>query len=170
MAEQFGRGGLRGGGLMRRPVPRVLSRRSADLGKRTEYLAFVLARDVYAVQIAFIAEILKPPPVTHVPRAPREVIGVMSVRGRLVTIVDLRRRFGLAEQAEDRKTRILLVETGEEQIGLLVDEVLQVYRLAESEIEPAAVLGGDQPAHIAGIGRPEGALLILVDLKPILNR
>jgi purine-binding chemotaxis protein CheW len=154
---------------MRRAV-RVASKRSADLGKRTEYLAFVLAGDTYAVQIAFIAEILKPPPVTHVPRAPREIIGVMSVRGRLVTVIDLRRRFKLVEQPEDRKTRILLVDTGDEQIGLLVDEVLQVYRLAESEIEPAQVLGGDQPAHISGIGRPEGALLILVDLKPILNR
>ena len=95
---------------------------------------------------------------------------MMSVRGRLVTVVDLRRRFRLAEQPSDRKTRILLVEAGDEHIGLLVDEVLQVYRLSESEIEPAQVLGGDQPAHIAGIGRPEGALLILVDLKPILNR
>ncbi len=170
MAESFGSGGLRAGGLMRRPSPRLLSRRSGDLGRRTEYLAFVLAGDTYAVQIAYIAEILKPPPVTAVPRAPREVIGVMSVRGRLVTVVDLRRRFGLREQPPDRRTRILLVEAGDEHIGLLVDEVLQVYRLADSEIEPAQVLGGDQPAHIAGIGRPEGALLILIDLKPILNR
>jgi purine-binding chemotaxis protein CheW len=170
MAEGFGSGGLRAGGLMRRAAPRTVSRRSADLGKRTEYLAFVLAGDTYAVQIAYIAEILKPPPVTPVPRAPHAIIGVMSVRGRLVTVVDLRRRFRLVEQAPDRRTRILLVEAGDEHIGLLVDEVLQVYRLAEAEIEPAAVLGGDQPAHIAGIGRPEGALLILIDLKPILSR
>ncbi|MGO8995904.1 MAG: chemotaxis protein CheW [Polyangiaceae bacterium] len=169
MAEAFGPGG-RGRGLMTRAESRVASRRSGDTGKRTEYLAFVLAGDTYAIQIAFIAEILKPPPLTTVPRAPKEVIGVMSVRGRLVTVVDLRRRFRLAEQPSDRKTRILLVEAGDEHIGLLVDEVLQVYRLSESEIEPAQVLGGDQPAHIAGIGRPEGALLILVDLKPILNR
>jgi purine-binding chemotaxis protein CheW len=155
---------------MRRADMRASSaRRAADLGKRVEYLAFVLANDTYAVQIAYIAEILKPPPLTGVPRAPREIIGVMSVRGRLVTVIDLRRRFRLAEQPTDRKTRILLVETGDEQIGLLVDEVLQVYRLADSEIEPAAVLGGEQPAHIAGIGRPEGALLILIDLKPILE-
>ncbi len=164
------RGGLRHGGLMRRADMRASgARRAADLGKRIEYLAFVLARDTYAVQIAYIAEILKPPPLTPVPRAPREIIGVMSVRGRLVTVIDLRRRFRLAEQPSDRKTRILLVDTGDEQIGLLVDEVLQVYRLADAEIEPAAVLGGDQPAHIAGIGRPEGALLILIDLKPILE-
>lgn len=164
-------GGLRRVGLARRVGTRPTSaRRAGDLGRRTEYLAFVLAGDTYAVQIAYIAEILKPPPLTEVPRAPREIIGVMSVRGRLVTVIDLRRRFRLAEQAQDRKTRILLVETGDEQIGLLVDEVLQVYRLADSEIEPAHVLGGEQPAHIAGIGRPEGALLVLVDLKPILER
>jgi purine-binding chemotaxis protein CheW len=170
MAEGTGAGGLRAGGLMRRAGPRTTARRSADLGRRIEYLAFVLAHDTYAVQIAYIAEILKPPPLTQVPRASREIIGVMSVRGRLVTVVDLRRRFRLAERPTERKTRILLVETGDEQIGLLVDEVLQVYRLSDSEIEPAAVLGGDQPAHIAGIGRPEGALLILLDLKPILER
>ena len=70
----------------------------------------------------------------------------------------------------DRKSRILLAETGkDEQVGLLVDEVMQVYRLAENEIESANVLGGDQPAHIAGIGRPPGALLILLDLRPILE-
>jgi len=156
------------GGLVRRAER--APRRAADLGRRIEYLAFVLAGDTYAVQIAYIAEILKPPPVTEVPRAPRDVLGVMSVRGRLVTVIDLRRRFRLNESHADRKTRILLVETGDEQIGLLVDEVLQVYRLADAEIEPAQVLGGDQPAHIAGIGRPEGALLILIDLKPILER
>jgi chemotaxis signal transduction protein len=106
----------------------------------------------------------------------------MSVRGRLVTVVDLRRRLSLPEAPMDRRTRILLAEVASdaagggrmrgqydsEQIGLLVDEVMQVYRLAESEIEPATVLGGDQPPHIAGIGRPADALLILLDLRPIL--
>ncbi|HEY2518022.1 MAG TPA: chemotaxis protein CheW [Polyangiaceae bacterium] len=169
MSQGIGSSRLRPRGLVRRE-PRASARRAGDLGRRTEYLAFMLAGDTYAVQISYIAEILKPPPLTPVPRAPREIIGVMSVRGRLVTVIDLRRRLRLNEQPADRKTRILLVDAGEEQIGLLVDEVLQVYRLAESEIEPAAVLGGDQPAHIAGIGRPEGALLVLIDLKPILER
>jgi purine-binding chemotaxis protein CheW len=155
----------------RRSEQRAAMRRAGDLGRRTEYLAFALGSDVYAVEIAHIAEILKPLPITEVPRAPRDVVGVMSVRGKLVTVIDLRRRFRLAEEPMNRKTRILLVEHGgEEQIGLLVDEVVQVYRLSEAEIEPANVLGGDQPAHIAGIGRPEGALLVLVDLKPILDR
>ena len=73
----------------------------------------------------------------------------------------------------DRRARILLADVGRgEQIGLLVDEVQQVWRLAAEEIEPANALGGEQPAHIAGIGRPageDGTILILLDLHPILD-
>jgi purine-binding chemotaxis protein CheW len=156
--------------LARSSASRAAARRAADLGKRVEYLAFSLAGEAYAVRIALIAEILKPPPITGVPRAPRSVIGVVSVRGRLVTVIDLRRRLRLPESKMDRRTRILLTSADRgEQIGLLVDEVRQVYRMADNEIEPAHVLGGDQAPHIAGIGRPEGALLILLDLNPILE-
>ncbi len=153
-----------------RAQARSAMRRAADQGHRVEYLAFSLAGESYAVRIANVAEILKPLPITEVPRAPRNVIGVMSVRGKLVTVIDLRRRLRLPEAPMDRKARILLTDAGDdEQLGLLVDEVMQVYRLADSEIEPANVLGGEQPAHIAGIGRPAGALLILLDLRPILQ-
>jgi purine-binding chemotaxis protein CheW len=151
--------------------PRAAMRRAGELGKRTEYLTFLLGTDMYAVPIGVIAEILKPPPITEVPRAARQILGVMSVRGRLVTVVDLRRRFNLAETPLGPKSRILLVASPSENdpVGLVVDEVVQVYRLADSEIEQASVLGGEQPPHIAGIGRPAGAILILLDLKPILE-
>ena len=148
-------------------------RRAGDGGKRVEYLAFVLAGETYAVQIAHVAEILRPPPVTDVPRAPANVLGVISVRGKLVTVLDLRKQLRLPAAAPDRKTRVLLADVGTgEQIGLLVDEVHQVWRLAADEIEPSNVLGGEQPAHIAGIGRPahaQGSILILLDLRPILE-
>jgi purine-binding chemotaxis protein CheW len=148
-------------------------RRAGEAGRRVEYLAFVLAGETYAVQIAHVAEILRPPPITEVPRAPATMLGVISVRGKLVTVIDLRRRFRLPEAPIDRKSRILLGDLGKgEQLGLLVDEVQQVWRLAAEEIEPANVLGGEQPAHIAGIGRPadaQGATLILLELRPILE-
>jgi purine-binding chemotaxis protein CheW len=145
-------------------------RRAGELGRRTEYLAFAISGELYAVPIGMIAEILKPPPITEVPRAAQEIIGIMSVRGRLVTVIDLRRRFRLPESPLTRRTRILLVGAPEaEPIGLLVDEVIQVYRLTDAEIEQASVLGGEQPPHIGGIGRPPGAILILLDLKPILE-
>ena len=95
------------------------------------------------------------------------------MRGKLVTVLDLRRRLRLVEAPIDRRSRILLVDSsGGEQLGLLVDEVQQVWRLAAEEIEQASVLGGDQAVHIAGIGRPagvEGTMLILLDLRPLVE-
>src|SRR5271156_4122901 len=140
---------------MRHPGP-LKRPRQHDRGPRTEYLAFILGGDVYAAPVALVREILKPPPLTPVPRAPHQIIGIVSVRGQLVTVVDLRRRLRLPETPGSRKTRILLVDaTGGEVMGVLVDEVLQVYRLAESEIETAAAaLGGEVAGYIAGIARP----------------
>ena len=142
----------------RRGEGRSALQRADELGKRVEYLAFMLG-----------TEILKPLPITEVPRADPEVVGVMSVRGRLVTVVDLKRRFRLTRSfTMDKKSRILLVDAAGELIGLLVDEVLQVYRLAESEIEPPHVLGTEQPPHVVGLGRPVGgAVLLLLDLAPL---
>jgi purine-binding chemotaxis protein CheW len=155
--------------LVRKRPDRAAARRAADIGKRVEYVSFALAGDAYAVPIAHVAEILKPLPITPVPRAPSVVIGVMTVRGRLVTVIDLRRRLKLRESPPDARSRILITDTGEERIGLLVDEVMQVHRLAESEIEPRDVLGGDPQPYLAGIGRPDGAVLMLLDLRPILE-
>lgn len=157
--------------LVRRGERAIARRAQKTKGPLVEYLAFVLAGDVYAVPIGAVREILKPPAFTEVPRAPREVLGVVSVRGLLVTVVDLRRRLRLEESAPTRKSRILLAEgAGGELIGLLVDEVLQVHRLGESEIEVASsVLGGQLAEYVLGIGRPEGALLVLLDLRPIIG-
>jgi purine-binding chemotaxis protein CheW len=149
-------------------------RRSPKMrGPRVEYLAFRLGADTYAVPIGEVREILKLPPVTEVPRSPTDVLGVVSVRGLLVTVLDLKRRLRVAPAADiTKKGRILLVMgAADEVIGLYVDEVLQVYRLAEAEVEVAGtVLGGKLGDYVVGIGRPEGALLILVDLGPILGR
>jgi purine-binding chemotaxis protein CheW len=155
--------------LVRKRHDRAAARRAADIGKRVEYVTFALAGEAYAVPISRVAEILKPLPITPVPRSPRVVIGVMTVRGRLVTVLDLRRRLRLPESPLDHKSRILITDTGEERIGLLVDEVMQVHRLGESEIEARDVLGGDPEPYLAGIGRPDGAVLILLDLRPILE-
>jgi purine-binding chemotaxis protein CheW len=158
---------------VRARVEKRAARRAGEARNRIEYLAFGLAGESYAVEVAHLAEILKPPPITEVPRAPRTVLGVISVRGKLVTVLDLRRKFRLPDAPIDRRARVLLADVGSgEQIGLLVDEVRQVWRLASDEIEPPSALGGEQPPHIAGIGRPEGAegsILILLDLRPIVE-
>lgn len=158
-------------GLARRPDEQGAAlRRAQELGKRTEYLAFGLASEAYAVRIELITEILRPPPMTEVPRAPKSVRGIVSVRGRLVTVLDLRARLLVKEAPLASRSRMLLAEHRGEAMGLLVDEVRQVYRLADSEIEPAAALGGEQPPYILGIGRPaDGQLLVLLDLRQVLE-
>ena len=159
--------------------------RQQDRGPLTEYLAFCLGGDVYATPVSLVREILKPPPLTPLPRAPNATMGIISVRGQLVTVIDLRKRLRLTEGPMTRKTRILLIDaTGGETLGVYVDEVLQVVRLAEAEIEHAATaLGGEIAGYIAGIARPaasaaparsiagsasDAALLILLDLKSVL--
>lgn len=160
-------------------------------GPGVEYLAFKLAGDVYAAPVALIREIQPTQLLTPVPRAPSTVLGIVSIRGQVVTVIDLRRRLRLPEMPSTNRTRILLVNaTGGEQLGLFVDEVLQVYKLAEAEIEPAATaLGGDVAPYISGIARPrvhvaakssgpkapanaptsEAAVIILLDLRAVLT-
>lgn len=159
-------------GLSRKIEGRSAMQRADEIGKRAEYLAFTLGVEAFAIEIGHIVEILKPLPITEVPRADEGVVGVMSVRGRLVTVLDLKRRFKLARTfTMDKKSRILLVDAVSEEIGLLVDEVLQVYRLSEAEIEPPTVLGTEQPLHVVGIGRPPGgAVLMLLDLVPLFEQ
>lgn len=173
--------------LTRRPPRMPVSKRNARAaasGPRTEYLAFTLAGDTYAAPVSLVREILKPPPLTPVPRAPDATMGIVSVRGQLVTVIDLRRRMRLHEATPTRRARILLVDaTNGETLGLFVDEVQQVYRLADAEIEHAATaLGGDVAGYIAGIARPmlgagapeaapgdaQPRVIILLDLQAIL--
>src|SRR5262245_6474839 len=106
------------------PEARSQARRAMKVrGPRVEYLAFRLGADTYAVPIGEVREILKMPPVTEVPRAPREVIGVVSVRGLLVTVMDLRQRLRVSGAEPNKRGRILLVTGAEnEVIGLYVDE------------------------------------------------
>jgi chemotaxis signal transduction protein len=109
--------------VSRRGEGRSALQRADELGKRAEYLAFMLGTEAYAIQIGNIVEILKPLPITEVPRADPEVVGVMSVRGRLVTVVDLKRRFHLARSfTMDKKSRILLVDAAGEIVGAPVRE------------------------------------------------
>ncbi|MEZ4370504.1 MAG: chemotaxis protein CheW [Polyangiaceae bacterium] len=154
-----------------KPPPPILAQAAEDRGVIREYLAFVLAGEVYAVALTRIREILSPPPITEVPRAGRDVIGVCSVRGLLVTVVDLRRRMRLEEAPISRRSRILLaIANSGEVVGLVVDEVKQVIRLAEAEIEIAqTVLGGDVSEHVMGIARPASGVVVLLNLGSIVS-
>jgi purine-binding chemotaxis protein CheW len=119
-----------------------------------EFLAFVVANETYALPLSCIREIMRVPSVTPVPRAPREVLGIISVRGQVTTLIDLRQRLRVQAAPVSSRTRVLLVDQGDEIMGLLCDRVQQVHRLSEKEVEMASVLGADAASYVMGIGRP----------------
>jgi purine-binding chemotaxis protein CheW len=150
---------------------RASLRKPSERGPVREFLAISLAGQLYGVELIQVQEILSPPPLTIVPRAPRHVLGVCSVRGQLVTVVELKRLMRLSEAGTPRRARILLSNCAGEVVGFFVDEVRQVLRLSEGEIElSAAALGGEAPEHVIGIGRPGNEVLILLDLERTLSR
>lgn len=158
-------------------MPDLVVRRSAALRSRNEgsldYLSFVSAGESYAVELRSVQEIVVPPPITFVPRAKKVVLGVCSVRGQLVTVLDLRACLGAPPVEVNRKRRILLGRTADEELmGLLVDEVRQVVRMLPKEIELSTSTGGGEFSEVVrGIGRPHrGELLVLLDLALLLGK
>lgn len=119
-----------------------------------EFLAFVIANGTYALPLSCVREIMRVPSITEVPRAPDEVLGICSVRGQVTTLIDLRHKLRVEAAPIGSRTRILLVDQGDEIMGLLCDRVLQVHRLSETEVEMSSVLGSDASSYIMGIGRP----------------
>jgi len=135
------------------------------------FLCFVLDGEEYGVDLNMIVQIVKPPPLTCVPRVASHVLGVISIRGAVVTLIDLRLLMGLAPSQWPRGARILLVEMGDEQVGLLVDGVTQVRRLHENELEKKPQLDDSQAAErVVYVARPdEQTQVTVVDLVAVMS-
>lgn len=141
-------------------------------------LAVASAGELYGFPLSSVREILVPPPLTEVPRAPSSVLGVITVRGQIITIVDLPSILNLQVEQREPCGRVLLVESDQELIGVAVDRVLQVYRLETNQIEYASAMGTELADYVFGIGRVSSSsssvaseeMLILVDPISLLGR
>jgi len=135
-----------------------------------ELLCFRVAEEKYGVNIMEIKEIIKPREVTQVPRVPPYVSGVLSLRGIIIPVFNMHKRLGHAVAQGSGKERIIVMKKGEEFCGVMVDEVIQVVRIASATIEPPpAVLDGIDRDFVGGIGRFEGQMLILLNLEKVLD-
>jgi len=137
----------------------------------TEHLAtFFLEREEYGVDVRLVQEIVRVSEITQVPRAPEFIRGVINLRGRIIPVIDLKRKLGLGEFALARASRIVVVKVRERLIGLLVDGASQVLKVPLSVIEaaPEEVVQIDQN-FIRGVAKLEGRLIILVDLPKVLQ-
>ncbi|HEY3346126.1 MAG TPA: chemotaxis protein CheW [Nitrospirota bacterium] len=141
-------------------------------GDTMQVATFLVAGEEYAVDIMRIIEIIRPQKITAVPRAPVFVEGIISLRGKVVPVVDLRHRFGIAEHREDpKKVRIVIVQVGERVVGLIVDEVLEVIDMDRSEVEetPDTVRGVDAE-YLEGVGKSGDSLIFILDIGKILTK
>jgi purine-binding chemotaxis protein CheW len=142
--------------------------------QRRGVLTFVVADEVYGVEILSIREIIKLREITEVPRAPRFLLGVVTVRGLVLPVLDLRRRLRVDAAPPRRQARILVVMHKNERYGLLVDEVRGVVRFSDAQVEPPppSLMPSELP-FLAGIGRyPEGGeerMVILLSLDAVLD-
>jgi purine-binding chemotaxis protein CheW len=144
----------------------------AEQGGDTErqLVVFDLADEVYGVEINTVREIIRMQAVTTVPDAPGFVEGVMNLRGNVIPVVDLRRRFNLPAGEKTAATRVVVVDINGEGIGVIVDAVTEVLRITESSIEPASsVVTTEDSYYIRGIAKLTDRLLILLDIEKALG-
>lgn len=140
-------------------------------------LAVLAGDEAYGFSLSAVREILVPPPLTEVPRAPEHVLGVIAVRGQIITVIDLPKMLDLEVEQNDPYGRILLVDNGEELIGVAVDRVIQVYRMEPEQIEYASAMSAELSEYVVGVGRvPSRAsaesedMLILIDAVSLLGK
>jgi len=135
-----------------------------------QLVVFGLASELYGVEIGRVQEIIRMQVITEVPRAPQFVEGVINLRGGIIPVVDLRKRFGMGDEAHDKDTRIVVVEMGGQRVGLVVDRVSEVLRVPKSDIEPpSALVTTVDSAYLRAIAKLEDRLVILLDLDRVLN-
>lgn len=138
-------------------------------GNEEQLVVFRLADEYYGVDIGTVQEIIAWQPVTRVPRAPQFVEGIINLRGSVIPVIDLRKRFGLRQAEVGQQTRIVVVEVGELVVGLVVDGVSEVLRVpAERTEQPSAVISGVDTEFIRGVAKTDERLIILLDADRIL--
>ena len=130
-----------------------------------QLVTFSIGEEEFGVNILKVQEIIRTMEITKVPRAPDFVEGVINLRGKVIPIIDLRRRFGLAPRGHDKNTRIIVIEINNIIVGFVVDAVSEVLRIPASTVEPPPpVVAGVESDYVSGVGKLQDRLLIMLDL------
>ncbi|MCG7489534.1 chemotaxis protein CheW [Vibrio sp. Of14-4] len=135
-----------------------------------QWVTFQLEEETYGINVMQVREVLRYTEIAPVPGAPDYVLGIINLRGNVVTVIDTRSRFGLMQGEITDNTRIIVIESEHQVIGILVDSVAEVVYLKSSEIDTTPSVGTDESAKfIQGVSNRDGKLLILVDLNKLLT-
>lgn len=137
--------------------------------EQIQLLTFMLADEEYGLNIMDIKEIVRPKEATEVPRTPSYVQGIISLRGVIIPIFDVKKKLGLAEGDQDPRNRIIVVKSNDHFYGLLVDSVVQVMDVPLSKIDPPPeIVGSVEGEFLIGIGKMDERLIILLNLQKII--
>ena len=135
-----------------------------------QWVTFKLNSETYGINVMQVQEVLRYSEIAPVPGAPNYVLGIINLRGNVVTVINTRSRFGLESSDITDNTRVVIIESDNQVIGILVDSVAEVVYLKTSEIDLAPNVGNEESAKfIQGVSNREGELLILVDLNKLLS-
>lgn len=135
-----------------------------------QWVTFNLSNETYGITVMQVVEVLRMTDITPVPGAPEYALGIINLRGNVVTVIDARKRFGLPPTEVTDASRIVIIESDGQVLGMLVDCVAEVVYLRESEIETAPSVGNEESSRfIQGVYSKDDSLLILIDVKKILT-
>jgi purine-binding chemotaxis protein CheW len=143
--------------------------RADAAGDSSRWVTFRLQNEKYGINVMSVREVLKVTEIAPVPGAPDFVLGIINLRGNVVTVVDTHYRFGLPPQKMDDATRIVIVEHQDQVVGIMVDSVAEVLNIAAGAIEVAPNVGNDESAKfIQGVSQQGDELVILIDHQKLL--
>jgi len=132
-------------------------------------VGFKVGRESYGVPITSLHEIVRVPEITAVPDAPEYIEGVINLRGKIVSVLDLRKRLGEAQVVASRRNRILVVEHKGRLCGLIVDSASEVLKIPESNVEPSPTESLEGGLNcVTGLGKYQGRLIVLLDMGKLL--
>jgi purine-binding chemotaxis protein CheW len=150
--------------------PRVGYSVRSEESSSQQLVGFRLGAEEYGIEITTIQEIILMGDVTRVPQVPHFIEGLINLRGSVIPIVDLRKRFGLLVTDRTDESRVVVVNLSEKTIGLVVDAVTQVIRVSKDQIEPTPpTVSAAGKEHIAGLAKLDNRMLILLDIERILD-
>lgn len=135
-----------------------------------QWVTFQLEDEFYGINVMQVQEVLRLTEIAPVPGAPSYVLGIINLRGNVVTVIDTRARFSLSPQDATENSRIIIIEVAGNVIGMLVDSVAEVVYLRQSEIDSAPNVSDDSSRFIQGVCNREKYLLILVDVNKLLDQ
>lgn len=145
-------------------------KQTKDNQELLQLVSFHIGEEEYCVDILKVQEIIRMMQITRVPNLPDFTEGIINLRGRVIPIIDLRVRLGMAKKEHGGNTRIIVVEMNNKTIGFIVDSVSEVLRIPKSITEaPPELVAGINSEYITSIGKLEDRLLILLDLEKVLS-